>query len=244
MAKITFEVCVDTPQAIINAKQGGADRVELCAALIAGGLTPTAALMRFAAAEAMPAHVMIRPRGGDFCFTAAEVQLMLDDIALARDENMQGVVLGATHKDGSLDLETLATLVVAAQGMDITLHRAFDVTPDPFEALEQAIALGFNRILTSGQQTTALQGKALLASLFDKACGRIEIMPGSGISAGNIHELATLMPLTSVHASCSECIPQAPEAAVKLGFCAPEGRRETGLSLVRRMADVLVELDA
>ncbi|WP_339616100.1 copper homeostasis protein CutC [uncultured Gilvimarinus sp.] len=244
MAKVIFEVCIDAPQALNNAKQGGADRVELCAALVAGGLTPTRALMRFATAEAVPAHVMIRPRGGDFCFTAAEVQLMLDDIAQARDENMQGVVLGATHQDGTLDLETLAKLVAAASGMDITLHRAFDLTPDPFVALEQAIALGFNRILTSGQQKTALQGKQLLARLIDKADGRIEIMPGSGINAVNVRELATLMPLTCVHASCSEFIPQAPEAAIKLGFCATEGRRQTSLDVVQRMTDILVALGA
>ncbi|WP_049721507.1 copper homeostasis protein CutC [Gilvimarinus polysaccharolyticus] len=243
MSKITLEVCVGTPQALLNAKQGGADRVELCSALVAGGLMPTRAFMRFAVAQAMPAHVMIRPREGDFCFDAVELQLMLDEIAQAQEESVQGVVFGATRQDGSLDVDALAKLVTAANGMDITLHRAFDVVPDPFAALEDAIALGFNRILTSGQQTTALAGQDLLADLVAKADGRIEIMPGSGINAVNVHELAALVPLTCVHASCSELIPQAPSAATKLGFCTSEQRRETNLDAVRQMAKALLELE-
>lgn len=242
MPKVTFEVCVDTPPSLVNAQQGGADRVELCSALRLGGLTPTRSLMRFAAAQTMPAHVMIRPRDGDFCFDAAEVQLMLDDIALAQDEGMQGVVLGATRQDGSPDLEVLEKLVSAAKGMDITLHRAFDVAPDPFAALEAAIALGFSRVLTSGQQQTALQGKDLLVKLVAKAGGRIEVMPGSGINGANVHQLTALMPLTCVHASCAEPIPQSPETVSSLGFCVPEGRRETNLAMVQQLAQALAEL--
>ncbi|MDO3381113.1 copper homeostasis protein CutC [Gilvimarinus algae] len=242
MPKITFEVCVDTPEGLVRAQRGGADRVELCSALAIGGLTPTRAFMRFAAAQSMPAHVMIRPREGDFCFSAAEVQLMLDEIALAREENMQGVVLGATCEDGSLDQNTLEKLVVAAEGMDLTLHRAFDVTPDPYAALEAAIALGFNRILSSGQQITALAGKALLASLVAEADGRIEIMPGSGINPDNLHTLAEVMPLTSVHASCSSPEQQSPEAVSRLGFSGAQGRRQTNLAMVQRMAKALAEI--
>ncbi|MCF4097705.1 copper homeostasis protein CutC [Maritalea mediterranea] len=243
MSRINLEICVDTPQALINAKQGGADRVELCSALVAGGLTPSRGLMQFAAAQKMPAHVMIRPREGDFCFDAQEVQLMLDDIALAQQENMQGVVLGATHKDGRLDVEVLQELVAAASGMDITLHRAFDVTPDPFVALEEAIVLGFNRILTSGQQKSALEGKDLLAALMAKAGDRIEIMPGSGIKASNVKELAANMPLSSVHASCAVPVAQSPQRAVALGFADIEGRRETSLQAAKELASALNALE-
>lgn len=152
MPKVILEICVDTAHGIKTAKRAGADRVELCSALVAGGLTPTRGLMRLARDLEMAAHVMIRPREGDFCFTEDEINLMLDDIALAKQEHMQGVVLGATKADGSLDVRTLQKLVAAANGLDLTLHRAFDVTPDPFEALETAIELGFDRILTSGQK--------------------------------------------------------------------------------------------
>lgn len=243
MSKITFEICVDTPQGLLNAKAGGADRVELCSALVAGGLTPSRALMRFAAAQSMPAHVMIRPREGDFCFDEADVQLMLDEISLAQQENMRGVVLGATRKDGTLDLEILEKLVAAANGMDITLHRAFDVTPDPFVALEDAISLGFNRILTSGQQKTAFEGKDLIAQLAEKAGDRIEIMPGSGVNAENVKDLSAIMNLTSVHASCAVAVSQSPKAAEMLGFSAPDGRRETSAAVAQQMAEVLSKLE-
>ncbi|WP_027833714.1 copper homeostasis protein CutC [Maritalea myrionectae] len=236
MSKITFEICVDTPHGLKVAKQAGADRVELCSALAAGGLTPSRGLMRLAREIDMPAHVMIRPRDGDFCFSEDELKLMLDDIALAKSEKMQGVVLGATHADGTLDECTLKTLIDAANGMDLTLHRAFDVTPEPLSALETAIELGFDRILTSGQQTKASDGKDLLAEIVTAARGRIEIMPGSGVNAEVISHLAAAMPLTNIHASCAAPLPQSPDAAVKLGFAAEAGRRDASLKVAQKLA--------
>lgn len=243
MSKITLEICIDTPAALIAAQKGGADRVELCSALVAGGLTPNRGFMRFAAAQKMCAHVMIRPREGDFCFDQHEMQLMLDDIALAQNENMQGVVLGATQQDGQLDMAMLNELVSAANGMDITLHRAFDVTPDPFEALEQAIELGFNRILTSGQKTNASAGIELIAQLVERAAGRIEIMPGSGVGLANAKELLAINGITSLHSSCSAPLAQSPKAAQDLGFSAKDGRRETVQNRVEELVQTLANLE-
>lgn len=242
MSKITLEICVDTPAALIAAQQGGADRVELCSALVAGGLTPHRGLMRFAAARNMRTHAMVRPREGDFCFDDHDMQLMLDDIALAQHENMQGVVLGATLQNGQLDIEKLKELVAAANGMDITLHRAFDVTPNPFDALEQAIELGFNRILTSGQKPGVSEGMDLIAQLVTRAAGRIEIMPGSGVGLTNAKDLLAIKGITSLHTSCSALVAQSPDAAQQLGFAAKNGRRETAQNRVEEMVRTLAKM--
>lgn len=243
MSKIKFEICVDTPHGLKVAKQAGADRVELCSALVAGGLTPSRGLMRLAHEIEMRSHVMIRPREGDFCFSDDELNLMLDDIALAKSEQMQGVVLGVTQADGTLDKAALKTLIDAAEGMDLTLHRAFDVTPDPFAALETAIELGFDRILTSGQKTNANDGRDLLGKIAAAANGRIEIMPGSGVNAATITSLSAVMPLTSVHTSCAAPLPQSPDAAVQLGFAAVAGRRDASLNIGQEIVDVLAKIE-
>ncbi len=239
MAKVLLEVCVDTPASLQKAKAGGADRVELCSALEVGGLTPCASFMRFAADMNVQAHVMIRPRAGDFCFDSDEVQLMLCDIAQAKALKLQGVVLGASHQDGTIDISTLKKLIAAAKGMDITLHRAFDLTPDPFKALEQAVELGFHRILTSGQQPTSIAGQSLIKQLHTAADGRIDIMPGSGVNAKNVQQLLDAMPLKSVHASCSEVKVSAANKVTALGFEPPAGRRETSVTLVEELVGAL-----
>ena len=197
-----LEICVDDPQGLAEAVAGGADRVELCAALSVGGLTPSSGLMDLAATCGLPAYPMIRPRPGSFHFTAREVAVMRADIAVARAAGLTGVVLGASLPDGRLDASVLSDLVGAAQGLDLTLHRAVDLAPDPVEAVETALSLGFRRILTSGGAATAPQGLARLGLMVRAAAGRLSIMPGSGVTAESWPVLVGLA-IREVHASCA-----------------------------------------
>ena len=160
MARVLVEVCLDSAEGLAEAVAGGADRIELCAALAVGGLTPSAGLMQAAARCPVPVLAMIRPRAGDFVFSPAEVAIMLADIAAARAAGLAGVVLGASLPGGRLDRAILARLTDAASGLDLTLHRAFDLVPDIAPAIELAADLGFRRILTSGQAATAAEGRA------------------------------------------------------------------------------------
>ena len=205
MPAILLEVCVDQLAGLAAAVAGGADRIELCSWLALGGLSPKQELLQLAGASPVPVVARIRPRGGDFCFDAVEVQLMLNDIDAAAHAGLQGVSLGATLRDGRLDQATLARLVARARdhGLVCTLHRAIDINPDLAQATRLAIDLGFERILTSGGAPAAGQGINGLLRCFDAAAGRIAIMPGAGIDAANIARLREKLPLTEVHASCS-----------------------------------------
>jgi len=170
---------------------GGADRVELCSALSEGGLTPSYGLIRQCRERfSLPLFPIIRPRGGDFLYSEEELDLMVADTRGCRALHCDGVVLGLLDREGHIPLRTLDRLLRAAYPMDVTFHRAFDRCRDPFDALEQLISAGVQRILTSGQQPTALEGKGMIAQLLQQAAGRIIIMPGSGIRPDNIKELA------------------------------------------------------
>ncbi|THD85764.1 copper homeostasis protein CutC [Aliigemmobacter aestuarii] len=240
MADILIEICVDDGEGLEQALTGGADRIELCAALALGGLTPSAGFMAHAARRSpVPVHAMIRPRAGDFVFDAGEVRQMEADIGHARAAGLAGVVLGASRPDGRLDAAILRRLIGAAAGMDLTLHRAFDLTPDRGEALELAIDLGFDRVLTSGGARTAIDGAGAIADLIGQARGRIAIMPGSGITAATVLALRHL-PLTAVHASCAEQVPVAGRV-VDLGFAGPGGMRRTSAAAVRALRAALAD---
>lgn len=189
MSKITFEVCVDNIEGAMNAVNNGADRLELCDALGIGGTTPSAGLMQRAAKLGKPIYAMIRPRGGDFIFNFEDMDVMLHDIDTCRKYGMAGIVIGITHENGALDTQKLKRLIDHAEGMGVTLHRAFDVTPDTSEALEIAIELGIERILTSGQKETAIEGAFNIKSVIEKAAGRISIMPCSKINPPNLENL-------------------------------------------------------
>ena len=202
MGKITFEVCVDTIKGAIDAVNNGADRIELCDALGIGGTTPSAGLMKTAAKLGKPIYVMIRPRGGDFIFNFEDMDVMMHDIDRARDYGMAGIVIGMTHENGALDFQKLKKLIDHADGMGVTLHRAFDVTPDTSEALEQAIELGIERILTSGQRETAIEGALKIKSVVDEADGRISIMPCSKINPPNVEALFKIFSVSEIHSSC------------------------------------------
>jgi len=179
-----------------------------------GGLTPSAGLMQAAAGCGVPVLAMIRPRSGDFAYHAGEVAVMSADIAAARAAGLTGVVLGAT-RGGALDRAVLADLVAAAQGLDMTLHRAVDLCDDATDAVETAAALGFQRILSSGGAATAIEGLPRLAAMIAAARGRVAIMPGAGVSAETVGLLRPLG-VSQVHASCSVPGPAAP-----MGFGAP-----------------------
>lgn len=234
-----LEVAVDDPSGLQAAIAGGADRVELCAALDLGGLTPSAGLMRQAAGCGVPVMAMVRPRGGGFVYAADELAVMATDIAAARLNGLSGVVFGALTPERSLDLAAMRGLMARAVGLDVTLHRAFDLIDDWRKAVDQAADLGITRILTSGGAVSAALGVARLAEVMAHAAGRITVMPGAGISAATLDRLAHL-PLTEVHASCSGPIAEDP-VTTAFGFAMP-GAKRTDAARVRALKTALTAL--
>lgn len=229
-----LEVCVDDAPGLAEAIAGGADRVELCAALAIGGLTPTPGLIEAAATSPIAVYPMIRPRPGSFVFSVAEVATMRADIRFARSAGLQGVVLGASLPDGRLDQAVLADLVAEAQGLDLTLHRAIDLAPDADEAVETAIALGFRRILTSGGARQAHLGLPRLRQMISAASGRLSIMPGSGVSPATWPLLSGLG-IGEVHASCAGPVGS---SADPLGF-ADGTEKRTDRARVRSLKEMI-----
>lgn len=217
-----LEVCVDSAEGLHSAIEGGADRIELCSALELGGLTPSQSLMELASQAPIPVYAMVRPRAGSFCFSTADEAIMMSDIRNARNAGLAGVVVGASLIDGSLDVAMLRRLVAEAQGLGTTLHRVFDLVPDMKSALEQAITLGFERILTSGLSQTAEEGLDNLRLLAGMAAGRICIMPGSGIKAENVRRIVDATGVTEIHASCRAPVPETDVRAVTFGFAAEQ----------------------
>ncbi|MBR5268268.1 MAG: copper homeostasis protein CutC [Lachnospiraceae bacterium] len=191
MNKPLIEACVDSYQSCVNATKGGADRLELCSHLIIGGCTPTLPVFKQVQRDCkgVKINVLIRPRFGDFLYTEDEIQAMCEDIAMFRDLGANGVVIGALTPDGDLDIEVMKRMMACAGDMDVTLHRAFDMSRDPFKTLEEAIELGCKTILTSGQQSNVVEGKDLLKEVYEKAAGRIDIMAGCGVKKWNIQEI-------------------------------------------------------
>ena len=190
MGRGFIEGCVDSHASALAACRGGADRLELCANLAIGGTTPSAALFRQVRRDCgVPVNVLIRPRFGDFLYSEAEVEEMAETVRLFRDLGADGVVLGVLTPEGALDEAVMARLTAAAGGLDVTLHRAFDMTRDPLEALETAVSLGCRTILTSGQAGDALTGAETLRAVLARAGDRIEIMAGCGVRKENIREI-------------------------------------------------------
>lgn len=200
---MTLEVCCGDLNAAREAYLGGAQRIELCSALSLDGLTPSAGMVAEARRlEGMRLHVLIRPREGDFVYDAEEFRVMKQDIAMARQLGADGVVIGALTRGGDIDVEPLRALMEEARGMQVTFHRAFDCCRHPQEALEQIIALGCTRLLTSGQQPTAEAGIPLLRELVGQAAGRIIIMPGAGVNERNVASILSATGATEIHSSC------------------------------------------
>ena len=189
--KYKIEICANSVESAIEAQRGGAYRVELCAGIPEGGTTPSYGEIKMARELlSIRLHVIIRPRGGDFLYTPLEQSIMLHDIDMARQLGADGVVFGCLTPDGDIDLPLMERLMKASEGMSVTFHRAFDMCRNPRKALEKIIALGCDRILTSGQQATAEKGISLLKELNVQADGRIIIMPGCGVNSDNIRKIA------------------------------------------------------
>lgn len=201
---ITFEVCVDSVESAMAAAEGGADRVELCSDLIEGGLTPSYGMLRVARRSVgIGIMAMIRPRGGDFCYSEAEFAAMEEDMEAAKKAGADGIVLGLLNPDGTIDRGRTGALIRRARPLPVTFHRAFDMTRDPFEAIETLIALGADRVLTSGQEASVVEGLELIVELVARAAGRIVVMPGGGITARNVARIIERTNVREVHFACS-----------------------------------------
>lgn len=186
-----FEVCANSVESCIAAQKGGADRVELCAGIPEGGTTPSYGEIKTArrTLTATRLHVIIRPRGGDFLYTPLELERMKEDIRICRELGADGVVFGCLTAEGDVDMAKNKELMECANGMSTTFHRAFDRATNPEKAMEDIISLGFDRILTSGQQPKAIEGTELLAKLQKQAGARIKLLAGSGVAEDNILDL-------------------------------------------------------
>jgi copper homeostasis protein len=235
-----LEVCVADPQSLAAAVAGGAERIELCSALELGGLTPLPGLMALAKESGIETYALIRPRSGDFVFDRHDLDAMLRDIDAVQAAGLAGVVLGANRPDGRLDEKLLGRLLAHAEGLGTTLHRAIDLVPDFAAATEAAIALGFDRILTSGGAPTALEGLGQLALVHATARGRITVMAGSGLRPDNVLELLQAVPVDEVHSSCAGRPEPSAEGAVRLGFAA-KTKRHTDAAVVRALRETLAD---
>jgi copper homeostasis protein len=198
------EVCAGSVQSAIEAAKGGASRVELCDNLFEGGTTPSAATIETVSRLVkIPVYVMIRPRGGDFLYSDVEFEIMKRDISLAKSFGAAGIVTGVLLEDGSVDEQRTKELVFTAKEfeMGVTFHRAFDMCANRYKALESVIAAGCERILTSGGENKAIEGKTLIKKLVIAVAGRISIMAGSGVNPANVKELVEYTGVNEVHIS-------------------------------------------
>jgi copper homeostasis protein len=203
-----LEITVESLDTALAAERGGADRIELCAELIHGGITPTVATLRKVHEELeIPIFCIIRPRAGDFAYSEKEFATTKRDIAVARDLGIEGVVLGILRSDRSVDVERTAELVQWARPLEVTFHRAFDDTPDLIQALEHVIATEATRILTTGGAATAMDGATTLKRLVETAGPRIAIMPGGGLDAANVAEIAAQTQAWEFHSGLGSVLP-------------------------------------
>ena len=201
-----LEICVDTLEDAVLAQNAGADRLELCAGISIGGITPSIGFMQAASELDIPVYAIIRPRDGDFCYSKSELTMMETDIMHAKQARLDGIVFGILTSQKQIDINACKALIELAAPLPATLHRAFDVTTDPQKALEDAIIAGFKCILTSGQATKAIDGGHLLEQLHKAAAGRIRIMPGGGVNQDSAADLMRHTSANELHASCAEVV--------------------------------------
>jgi copper homeostasis protein len=243
---ILVEACVDSVESALAAGRGGAHRLELCANLIEGGTTPSPGTLAVCRARLeIPIFVLIRPRGGDFLYSAAELAVMLEDIRRVKQAGAQGVVIGVLRADGEIDADRTGELIAAARPLHVTFHRAFDVSRDAARALEALVALGVERVLTSGRAATAPEGAETIARLVRQAAGRIGVLPGGGITPDNVAALVRATGVTEVHLTGagvhqSGMTFRAP--AVTLGNAAPRSEYEWNLTEAEQIRRVVTML--
>ncbi|HIZ01405.1 MAG TPA: copper homeostasis protein CutC [Candidatus Bacteroides merdipullorum] len=247
MEKYQFEVCANSVESCLAAQAGGANRVELCAGIPEGGTTPSYGDIAIArkSLSSTRLHVIIRPRGGDFLYSPLEQSIMLKDIENARQLGADGVVFGCLTAEGDIDLPLMEQLMQASEGMSVTFHRAFDVCRNPMKALENIIALGCNRILTSGQQPTAEQGIPFLKELQKKAGERIILLAGCGVKEENIARIARETGIHEFHFSAREEVSSAMQyrnEAVSMGGTVHVSEYSRPVTTVQRVARTIEAL--
>ena len=240
MGRLLLEIAADGLGSALAAQAGGADRVELCASLADGGVTPSLGVIAAArAAISLPLHVLIRPRAGDFCYSQGEIRAMQDDVETCARLGCHGVVIGALDAGGDIDLAACRDLIAAAGPMSITFHRAFDVVHDRQAALEVLIGLGCKRVLTSGARPSAPEGATAIASAVRQAAGRIGVMAGAGIQPQDVRRLVAATGVREIHASASvrRASPASSRNAALRGLDADW--LQTDAEAVRRLVDEL-----
>ena len=203
---MTLEICANSYQSAYNAQMAGAHRIELCSELSIGGITPSHGLIQKVISDlTIETFVLIRPRSGDFCYTSSEFEVMMKDIEFCKTIGCHGIVSGVLNSDCSLDTDRTRELIESARPLSFTFHRAFDLVPDPLKTLKRLIDLGVNRILSSGQQSKAIDGLELLIELNQNSQDQLIILPGSGIIADNVQSFKN-NGFKEIHASASEAI--------------------------------------
>jgi copper homeostasis protein len=205
---MVLEICADSVESAIAAEEGGAQRIELCSALSEGGLTPSLGLIRAVRSRIRIAlHVMIRPRSGDFLYSNDDLAVMREDIALVAQCGVDGVALGLLNAEGDVDVKRTRELVELARPMEVTLHRAIDMARDIEAALKEVILTGADRILTSGAEASAMQGRNRIRNLVHNSEGRIRVMAGGGVRAENVQEIAQATGAIEFHAALRRVVP-------------------------------------
>jgi copper homeostasis protein len=195
-----LEVCIDSVDSGTIAEKAGADRVELCDNLYEGGTTPSLGTIRMARKSiSIPINIIIRPRGGDFLYNATDYNIIIEDIKAIKAEGINGIVIGMLLPDGHIDIDRMKEVVNLARPMSVTFHRAFDMTPEPFVALEEVIATGADRLLTSAHGNMVFNDAKLIKELISRAKGRIIIMPGAGINENNIADIINKTDASEYH---------------------------------------------
>ena len=241
MNRTLLEICVDDLDGVEAAATGGADRIELCSGLALGGLSPSPSFAASALEGGLVVHAMVRPRPGDFVYSAEELALMIAEVRMLASAGVHGVVVGATRVDGSPDTDSLARLRDAAAGIHIVLHRAIDLAPDPIQAIELACSLGYDHVLSSGGAATAAEGAEMLAQMVAAAAGRLSIIAGSGITPDNVASLMQATRVPVVHASAASGEHWADPRVADFGF-GPTLRRRTDPAKVAALRTTLENL--
>ncbi len=227
--KILLELCAQSYVSARVAEAAKADRIELCAALEVGGLTPSPSLMLAVRRDlTIPICVLVRPRAGDFFYTEEEFEIIKNDIIWCRDNGMDGVVVGCLDENNELDAVKMKELARLAYPMDVVCHKAFDRTPSPSASLEKLISWGYDRVLTSGGAKNVVEGTAELARLLQQAAGKIEILAGGGVRLENVAELVRATGVTQVHSSANR-------------FYADKNCSESDAEEVEKMIQLLAE---